>query len=128
MKKIQIFIAVLAAASLLLCSCSAEWLFTTSTYKNFSRFVKSHEDGMTKAEIFSRFRTPRSFTDENGEKQNYVYAYSDEGQEELLRIYSSVWVYEFYKYDDPRDPYRVFITFDSEGKTTSVEMTAVGGG
>ena len=104
MKKIQIFIAILAAASLLLCSCSAEWLFTTSTYKNFSRFVKSHEDGMTKAEIFSRFRTPRSFTDENGEKQNYVYAYSDEGQEELLRIYSSVWVYEFWKYDDPRDP------------------------
>ena len=83
---------------------------------------------MTKSGIFSRFGTPHSFTDENGEKQNYVYAYSDEGQEELLRIYSSVWVYEFWKYGDPADPYRVFITFDSEGKTTSVEMTAVGGG
>lgn len=128
MKKIQIFIAILAAASLLLCSCSAEWLFTTSTYKNFSKFVKNHEDGMTKSGIFSRFGTPHSFTDEDGERQSFSYAQTEEGKAELLKAYESMWVYEFWKYGDPADPYRVFITFDSDGKTTSVEMTAVGGG
>lgn len=128
MKKIQIFIAILAAASLLLCSCSAEWLFTTSTYKNFSRFVKHHEVGMTKSGIFSRFGTPHSFTDEDGERQSFSYAQTEEGKAELLKAYESMWVYEFWKYGDPADPYRVFITFDSDGKTTSVEMTAVGGG
>ena len=128
MKKIQIFIAILAAASLLLCSCSAEWLFTTSTYKNFSRFVKHHEVGMTKSGIFSRFGTPHSFTDEDGERQSFSYAQTEEGKAELLKTYDSTWVYEFWKYGYPADPYRVFITFDSDGKTTSVEMTAVGGG
>ena len=128
MKKFKFFIIILIAASILLCSCSTDFLFTTSTYKRFSRFVESHESGISKQAIFSSFGTPHSFTDENGEWQNYVYAYSDEGQEDLLRIYSSKWVYEFHKYSDPRDPYRVFITFDSEGKTTDVKMTAVGGG
>ena len=128
MKKFKIFITILIAASILLCSCSTDLLFTTSTYKRFSRFVESHESGISKQAIFSSFGTPRSFTDENGERQDFHYARTEEGEAELLKAYESTWVYEFHKYSDPRDPYRVFITFDSEGKTTDVKMTAVGGG
>ena len=128
MKKIQLFIIILAAASVLLCGCSAEWLFTTGTYKDFSRFVEDHDGGVSKQEIFNRFGVPRSFTDEEGERKAYPYTYSDEGKKELLEIYSSEWVYEFYKYDDPADPHRVFITFNGEGVTTKVEMVIVGGG
>ncbi len=128
MKRIQFFIIILVAASLLLCGCSTEFLFTTSTYKNFSRFVERHESGIAKQAIFNSFGTPHSFSDESGERQTYNYARTEEGKVELLKNYSSEWVYEFYKYDDPADPYRVFITFDSDGKTTDVKMTAVGGG
>lgn len=128
MKKFKIFIIILIAASILLCSCSTDLLFTTSTYKRFSRFVESHESGISKQAIFSSFGAPHSFTDENGERQDFDYARTEEGEAELLKAYESTWVYEFYKYDDPRDPHRVFITFDSEGKTTDVKMTAVGGG
>ncbi len=128
MKKFKFFIIILVAASLLLCSCSTDVLFTTSTYKNFSRFVKHHEVGMTKSGIFSRFGTPHSFTDEDRERQSFSYAQTEEGKVELLKTYESTWVYEFWKYGDPADPYRVFITFDSDGKTTEVKMTAVGGG
>ena len=128
MKKFKFIIIILIAASILLCSCSTDFLSTTSTYKRFSRFVESHESGISKQAIFSSFGTPHSFTDENGERQDFHYARTEEGEAELLKAYESTWVYEFYKYDDPRDPHRVFITFDSEGKTTGVEMTAVAGG
>ena len=128
MKKILFFIAILITASVLLCSCGTEWLFTTSTYKEFTRFVKQHDGGASKQEIFNRFGTPHSFTDKAGEEQFNPYTFSDEGQAELLETYSSVWVYEFYKYGDPAEPYRVFVTFNSEGVTTRVEIAVVGGG
>ena len=127
MKKIQIFIAILAAASLLLCSCM-EYAFTTSSYKEFTSFVKRHKGGMEKQEVFERFGYPDAFYKADGEYQGLDYRNREEFKDEILGEYKTTWVYEFWKYDDPRDPYRVFITFDSEGKTTSVEMTAVGGG
>ena len=127
MKKIQIFIAILAAASLLLCSCM-EYAFTTSSYKEFTSFAKRHKGGMEKQEVFERFGYPDAFYKADGEYQGLDYRNREKFKDEILGEYETTWIYSFMKYRDPAGPHRIHIVFDSEGKTVSAEITEVGGG
>ena len=128
MKKILIFIAILAVASLLLCSCT-EYAFTTSSYKKFKSFADSRNSiGLDKQEVLAKLGYPRSFTGADGELNEVDISNKEASKAELLDSGESVWVYECHKYSDPRDPHRLKVTFDSDEKISEITFSIIGGG
>ena len=127
MKKIIFFIAILIAASVLLCGCM-EYAFTTSSYKKYKSFADSrHYLGLDKEDVLAKCGYPRSFTI-GGESKQVDVSDKEASRDELLGDGKSVWVYECYRYSDPRDPHRLKITFGDDGKTEIVTFSIVGGG
>ena len=128
-RKIIAAFSIIAAAALLLCGCSED-LFTTKEYKTCRDFAEEHRAGMEKQEVFDSLGCPRGYYDTENEYHKLAYTTSqlEEHKDEILAKDEAVWVYEFWKYSDPASPYRLMITFDSEGKSVSAELVEVKGG
>ena len=128
MKKVQLFLIILIAASLLLCGCM-EYAFTTSSYKKYKSFAESrHNLGLEKEEVLTKLGYPRSFTGADGELKTVDISNKEASKDELLGAYESVWRYDCHQYPDPSNPHHLIITFDSEGNTSAVSFSIVGGG
>ena len=128
MKKILFFITILIAASVLLCGCM-EYAFTTSSDKKYKSFADSRRSpGLDKEEVLAKCGYPRSFTDADGERKQVDVSDKEASKGELLGAGESVWVYECYQRPDPANPYRLTITFGTEGKAEVITFSIVGGG
>lgn len=120
-----VFLVLLVA--LLLTGCT-DVLFTTAEYRAYQTFAEKHHAGMEKQTILDELGCPDGYYNMQGRYQNIPYADQESFQATLLEDNSTAWVYECWKRPDPADPYRLKITFDAEGKSTSAELTLVPGG
>ena len=120
-RKIYSIVALVLAVSLLT-GCG---LLTTKTYRLYDSFADRHHAGTQKQVVLDQLGIPRAWADGQG---NYRHMSDETFREDLMEQTAVVWVYECYKYSDPADPYRLRITFDSEGKSTAAQMEIVYGG
>lgn len=126
MKRLISILAFLISLSLM-AGCS-DGIFTTKEYRSYQSFAEHHQAGTEKQAIFNTLGWPDGYFDNQGNYQHISYAEREDFKSKLLDNSSAVWVYECHKWSDPADPYRLKITFDSEGKSTSAEMAVVPGG
>ncbi len=127
MKKIISLCMCLLFFMLCLVGCSYEYFFTTSDYKSYSYFAKNHKPGMTKQEIIDDIGCPKGYFDAQGDYHILEIKDIDNFEANLSSDSSVAWDYACHQYPDPANPYYLKITFDSEGKSLSVKMTASGG-
>ena len=120
-------IALALLVALLLTGC-ADMLFTTAEYRSYHSFADRHKSGMEKQEILDKLGCPDGYVDAQGNYQSIPYAEQDNFADLLLTDSVAAWVYECWKRPDPSNPYRLKITFDQYGKSTSAELTLVPGG
>lgn len=126
MKYCKYILAVLLVA-LLLTGCT-DALFTTAEYRAYQAFAGKHNAGMERQAVLDELGYPDGYYDMQGNYQRIPYADQESFQEILLTNLSTAWIYECWKRPDPADPYRLKITFDTEGNSESAELTLVPGG
>ena len=126
MKLCKCIVAILVMA-LLLSGCT-DMLFTTAEYRSYHAFANKHKAGMEKQEILDTLGCPDGYVDTQGNYQTIPHAEQDSFVDLLLTDSVTAWVYECWKRPDPADPYRLKITLDQNGKSTSAELTLVPGG
>ena len=126
MKLCKCIVAILVMA-LLLSGCT-DMLFTTAEYRSYHAFANKHKAGMEKQEILDKLGCPDGYVDAQGNYQTIPHAEQDSFVDLLLTDSVTAWVYECWKRPDPADPYRLNITLDQNGKSTSAELTLVPGG
>lgn len=125
MKKHLSAVAMLVFVCVLLCGCSE--IFVTPTYRSYSAFANGKHVGTNKQQVLDKLGYPDASYDGEGNRQSIPYAEREQNKDKYMDESSTVWVYECYKYSDPRDPYRLFITFD-EGECIKAELEMVEGG
>ena len=126
MKYCKYILAVLLVA-LLLTGCT-DALFTTAEYRAYQVFAGKHNASMERQAVLDELGYPDGYYDMQGNYQRIPYADQESFQEILLTNLSTAWIYECCKRPDPADPYRLKITFDTEGNSESAELTLVPGG
>lgn len=127
MKRKLYGIAALVLAVSLLTGCVGS-LFTTKTYRLYDSFADRHRVGTEKQIVLDRLGVPRAWGDGQGNYQQMSNINDETFCEDLMGQTAIMWVYECYKYPDPADPYRLKITFDSQGKSVAAQMALVPGG
>ncbi len=116
--------AVLLILSLAGCT---DTLMTTSEYKKLDSFASRHKPGMTPQAVLEELGYPDGYIGTDGLYHPIEYAHREQ-QKEALLTGGKVWFYECWKYSDPRDPYRLKITFNNQNLSDTVELLAVAGG
>lgn len=127
MKKTLTVLALLLAATLLMTGCT-DMLFTTSTYRSYQRFASGRHVGLEKQEVFEKLGYPDGCRDAEGNYTSLPYTDREACDEIMYSGDAKVWVYECYKYRDPRDPHRLEVSFDGEGECQAANIAQVGGG
>ena len=121
----HVFAVVIIIA--LLTGCT-DALFTTAKYQSYQSFADRHRAGMEKQAVLDKLGCPDGYLDIQGSWHDIPQAEKESFEENHAENGSTAWIYECYKWPDPAGPYRLKITFDDEGKSTSVEMMLVPGG
>lgn len=126
MKRLTPVLTVLLIVALMMTGCS-ELLFTTDEYRSYQRFLDHHQAGTERQAVMDELGCPDGYYDDKGAYHHIPYLEED-AYKEILLDEGTVFVYECYKRPDPAEPYRLRITFDSEGKSTEAELVIVPGG
>lgn len=126
MKQCKCIFLILLVVSLL-AGCT-DTLFVTAEYRTYKEFSETHNGGMDKQEVFNSLGSPDGYYDTSGNYHHLTHADKLLFHEQLATDHSTAWIYECHQKPDPADPYRLKISFDSEGKSTTAVLTPVAGG
>lgn len=126
MKKVCVLVALLLVATMVLTGC-ADILFTTGEYRKYQYFAQHNREDMSKQQVLDRLGNPDFHRDAEG---NAYRRYQDQEayEQKLCSAESATWCYECYKHSDPAAPYRLWLSFDAQGKLAEVEFEMVYGG
>ncbi len=140
-KKIIIVVSVivalvlLAALGLFAIDKILEDIVTTESYEQAEKIYKRAEKGKnyTKKEIMKKLGCPEYCYDTEGNAYDTEYYrnenYTKEECEDIANRQDVVtWLYSFYRYTDPEEPYSFKITFDEKGKVIKAELEVIPGG
>lgn len=129
MKRKAVFgICIMMIIMIAFTGCTSIMVGKTKKYRTYKTFYKYHKIGMDKEEVLDTIGCPASYKDEEGTWHSLPYKNREDFVKNISSDSSLVWIYECYEFPDPANPYRLKITFDSEGKSESVEFEIVYGG
>ncbi len=130
MKKVMLYMLLLLFAVGSLSGCGED-LFTTKEYRQMKGIYKQIEDGKTytKDDLYSKMLgCPEGYY---GVDEKYTNIPFEDREAIVDVIYGEevdVWIYTCYELSDPANPYRLKITFDSEGNAIQAEFDFIPGG
>jgi hypothetical protein len=98
---------------------------TTMEYRNVHSFFLDYPVGMEKDDVSFTLDYPDGYLDGEGVYHDFPFENRRQGKEEVLKKEVQVWIYTGYMLPESREPYRMTVTFDENGKMVSAQFEMI---